>query len=290
MGSQIGAQSIMTGLLTAAAKSDAGSVRDQNEDAFLLIEPVQSAILPVGAIGCIAVADGMGGHFGGGLASRTALAAVKEELTASESWPSLSSLLRHAVAVANERVYELADPKAHRRPGTTLTILLIGRADFVVMHVGDSRAYLYREGILERLTVDHTRVAEELAAGRITDDDAATSPIRHLLSRSIGNEPIVEPQSVVRDWKQNDLFLLCSDGLTEYVSDPELQQLVGQIEDREVLCETLIRIAKERGGADNVTVAVVECLGCPVPGNTSKEARMQETSEFEVPFARREDK
>jgi protein phosphatase len=274
----------MSNAFFALGRTDVGLVREENEDAFLLLDGAELGGPPLHLRGCVAVADGMGGHAYGALASNTALDAVSESIRQPGDWPSLSSLMRHVVAMANERVFELSDPQAHRRPATTLTMLAINDSDFVVAHVGDSRAYLCRGGHIRRLTLDHTKVAEALAEGVISERIAAVSPLRHVLSRAVGNEPITEPQLVVGEWQQNDLFLLCSDGLTEHVSDEELQRFAQDWGDRDLMAMALIETANERGGSDNVTVVIVECFGEPEAKGLTPGARRQKTDTFENPL------
>jgi PPM family protein phosphatase len=275
--------------LIAVGRTDIGLVRTDNEDAFLLVVGEEANGLPFDLVGFAAIADGMGGHAGGGLASETALEVLRESLHQAANWPSLGSALRHATAVSNDRVHGLAAPGVHNRPGTTLTCLALGKAGFLVLHVGDSRAYIVREGKLSQITEDHTRIAEEVSAGRLSHEEAARSPLRHLLSRSIGNEPSVEPQIVAGDWLEGDLFILCSDGLTEYVSDRELQRFAGDCIDLEVLADELIATAKRRGGADNVTVVLLKCESQPASSALSVLQRELDTGAFETPMKRRGD-
>lgn len=272
----------MGSILAAIGRSDEGLVRSENEDSYSI--QVGECNACENLLGWAALADGMGGHAGGGLASSTAVETIAEALSEPGKWPSVSSAMRHAVALANERVFGLAAPGAAKRPGTTLTCLGIDDSSFTLLHVGDSRAYLLRDHKLARLTEDHTRISEELAAGRISQEDADKSALRHMLSRSIGNASTVEPQFVAGEWEQNDLFLLCSDGLTEYVNDFELQQIANRVMDRELLADKLIDTAKQRGGADNVTVVLLECVGQPLLMGLNSNARRQDTGAFELPL------
>jgi protein phosphatase len=243
-----------------AVVSDTGRRRLQNEDSFVCEPPL------------FAIADGMGGAQAGEVASRIAAAAL-EELGRADG-VAVPDLIREA----NARVWQhsLEDP-AVAGMGTTITLAVVREAEGVVEigHVGDSRAYRVRAGELEQLTADHTLVAELVRGGRLTQEEADTHPQRSVITRAVGTEPSVDVDSFVVEARDGDLYLLCSDGLTDMLRDVDLLTAVGAADgDPQVAAETLVREANEAGGIDNVTVILFEVLdGEPEPAQAAQETR-----------------
>jgi len=233
-----------------AVVSDTGRRRLQNEDSFVCEPPL------------FAIADGMGGAQAGEVASRIA-ATVLEEL-GRDAVP-VPDLIREA----NARVWQhsLEDP-AVAGMGTTITLAVVREAEGVVEigHVGDSRAYRVRDGELEQLTTDHTLVAELVRGGRLTQEEADTHPQRSVITRAVGTEPSVDVDTFVVEARDGDLYLLCSDGLTDMLPDGELLAAVSATQgDPQAAAETLVREANDAGGIDNVTVILFEVVvGEPV--------------------------
>jgi hypothetical protein len=161
------------------------------------------------------------------------------------------------VRFINERVYALAEPGMTSRPGTTLTAAVLWRDTLVLAHVGDSRAYLLRDGHAQALTEDHTLVAEQVRLGAMTEDDARHSPFRSSLMRCIGNTPTAEVDLGRIEVRDGDVLLLCSDGLSEYVGATELAAVLGA-EEIEPAAARLCELALERGGQDNVTIVAAQ--------------------------------
>jgi serine/threonine protein phosphatase PrpC len=242
----------------AAGVTDTGRRRRQNEDAFVCDPPL------------FAIADGMGGAQAGELASRLAAAAIEEAGAAAGD----EHAVVWAVRTANARIFEhsLTDP-AVAGMGTTATVALVDEhaATLTVAHVGDSRAYRYRDGGLEQLTTDHSLVAELVRSGRLTEAEAATHPHRSVITRALGTEAEVEVDTRVVELAPGDLVLLCSDGLSAMVRDDEIARLLDASGcDPYVAAETLVRAANAAGGEDNVTVVVFELLegeARPVPAS-----------------------
>ncbi len=238
-----------------AGLSDVGRVRDNNEDSLLIDE----------AMGLYVVADGMGGHDDGEVASRQAVLAVHEymksmalgEREGELSGSLVAGVLRKAVRSAAERLYRLSLQKPSARGmGTTLTALMLIDGKAVMAHVGDSRLYHYRDGGLERLSRDHTYAEMLLGTGACTAAELEDHPLSHVLTRSLGGPPDVDIDTRVIDIDPDDTFLLCSDGLTAYASDEELSTMLGN-KDVDLLGRRLINLAVARGGRDNITVVVV---------------------------------
>jgi len=240
--------------------TDQGKTRTNNEDAFLVND----------RLGLYAVADGIGGHEGGEVASRLAVEALsgmlREQFAGSRSTAAFDdspeadqylSSLRDAIALANTTVRQAAaqDP-ALTGMGTTMTAVLLRPRTSVFVHVGDSRAYLFREGTLRQLTDDHSLVAEQMRAGLITPEQARMSPYRHVITRSVGIHPEIHADFGMFELEKNDILLLCTDGLTEMVKDDDIARILSS-ETPAASAESLIRRANDNGGVDNITVVVV---------------------------------
>ena len=237
-----------------AGITDTGRRRRQNEDAYVCEPPL------------FAIADGMGGAQAGELASRVAAAAIEETAVEASGEEGLVAIVR----TANARVFEraLQDP-AVAGMGTTATVALVDEeaGTIALAHVGDSRAYRYRDGVLEQLTSDHSLVGEMVRSGRLTEDEAAVHPHRSVITRALGTEPEVEVDTSTIDVAPGDLLLLCSDGLSAMMRDDEIARVVGASGgDPTVAGEELVRAANAAGGDDNVTVVLFELVeGEPVP-------------------------
>jgi protein phosphatase len=234
---------------TSHAFSDRGQAREGNEDAFYR------------GVTVFAVADGMGGHQAGEVASETAVAPLAE--IDGREWPSAAeaeAALADAVRAANsDVVHQAAANPEWRGMGTTLTAVLVRDGRLHVAHVGDSRAYLFRpsDGLLQ-LTTDHTLVEQLVQDGRISRDEIATHPQRSVITRAIGVELDVEVDALAPlELQPGDQVLLCSDGLTGPVDDEEIARVLVEEPDGDQACETLIRAANRAGGPDNITVVLL---------------------------------
>lgn len=237
----------MTLRVHAYGDTDVGQVRQGNEDSFLVGDSVY------------AVADGMGGHLAGEVASATALEPIAEldGRVFADGEEAVTSL-RQAVVSANAKVARKAsDDPAFRGMGTTLTAAMVEGRRLHLAHVGDSRAYLLRDGSLEQITDDHTLVQHLINEGQITKEEAATHPQRSIITRAIGVSLQVDVDSFTLDLEQGDLILLCSDGLTGVVSDARLSETLKRFPDLNEATETLISMANEGGGPDNITVVLL---------------------------------
>ncbi len=247
--------------LEACAWTDPGPVRDNNEDAYHLDEDN----------GLFIVADGMGGHAAGEVASRIAVDTLIELLTGEDLDPDETRLdrqvgdpadvlrerLRYAMNQASARIRkESLDHAMYAGMGTTVAVLLVEGGQAHVAHVGDSRVYLIRDGVLARLTRDHTVVQQEIDAGRLTPELARTVPHRNYLTQSVGYHGPVEPDTITRPIEVGDIFILCSDGVTDPLDDRQLAALASET-DAPDLAERLVREALSAGGEDNITAVVV---------------------------------
>ncbi len=233
------------------AATDVGRIRDRNEDGWIAIP----------GVGLFAVADGMGGHAAGEVASRLALETLSERLSGGPpaDRETVADALREAVVAAGRRIREEATRDPNRAGmGTTVTALqLLAGGDAVLAHVGDSRAYLFRAGTLRRLTRDHTWVQEQVERGQLTEEGARIHPAASMLTRAVGTEETVRADIVDCHWRPGDVFLLCSDGLTGPVSEPEIEAVLAAGSNPGEEARALVDLALRRGGPDNVTAVVV---------------------------------
>lgn len=235
--------------LRSAARTHVGMRRTANED--------RHAIVP--ELGLFLVADGMGGHRAGQVASRLAAeTAIRAIETLQGADVSLAERLRHAVACANREIFQAAEAKDDLSGmGTTLVAMLFGGERLALAHVGDSRAYLLRAGRLRGLTDDHSIVAELLRRQAISEEAARAHPHRHVLTRALGVRPRIEPDLAEMTPQPGDVFMLCSDGLTTHVSDAVIAETIGAGADLETTADRLVEAANAAGGLDNVTVLLV---------------------------------
>ncbi|WP_282560916.1 Stp1/IreP family PP2C-type Ser/Thr phosphatase [Trichothermofontia sichuanensis] len=236
--------------LVFAGLTDVGVLRSVNQDAFYVDEPAGRYFI---------VADGMGGHAGGQEASRLAIDIIRNYLE--EHWQSPESsymLLKAAFLKANRAI--LQDQREHpeRADMGTTALTLIFRGDEVwCAHIGDSRLYRLRGAKLDQLTEDHTWVARALRVGTITPAQARTHPWRHVLSQCLGRADLRQIDISALDLQPGDRLLLCSDGLTEELSDTMIAHHLKTIRSCEKVTQVLVEAAKENGGRDNITVVVV---------------------------------
>jgi protein phosphatase len=244
--------------LAAAARSDLGRRRPANEDTYALAPE----------LGLYLVADGMGGHRAGqvasGLAARAAVGTLR---TLRAGAPSAAEKLRACVAAANAEILAGSRAKPELAGMGTTVVALLAEGDRVALaHVGDSRAYLVRRGAIRRLTDDHTLVGELVRRGELSERAAGGHPQRHVLIRAHGVRRTVEPDLLELTPEPGDVFVLCSDGLTGHVEDAEIGDLVGAAPDLDAACVRLVDLANRRGGEDNITVVLLRCERDPGPG------------------------
>lgn len=231
--------------------TDTGVVRSVNQDYFHVDEVTQQFFV---------VADGMGGHAGGQEASRIATETIRHYLQThwNDSVPA-KNLLREALKAANQAILDDQDAHPERGDmGTTAVILIYRQEEWWCAHVGDSRLYRLRDRQLEQITADHTWVGRAMRSGDITPEQAKTHPWRHVLSQCLGRRELYEMDIQPLEVVAGDRVLICSDGLTEEVSDEEITAILGQEGPCEILAQTLINAAKKNGGSDNITVVVLE--------------------------------
>ncbi len=235
----------MTIRLTVGEATDVGKVRDHNEDGYLVDD----------GLGLVAVADGMGGHRGGEVASATALEALHASFADHGG-------LRDAVVAANAAVLERARlDDGLRGMGTTITAGVLGDDGVLLVgHVGDSRAYLLRDGELSRITTDHSLVEELMAAGELTEEEAERDPRRSMITRALGLDADVDVDLYPVSLSPGDRVMMCSDGLTTMVSEGDLVGILSGAGEPAVVAQRLVDAANAAGGVDNTTVLVLDAF------------------------------
>lgn len=235
---------------SCAARTDVGIVRSGNEDSYLMSSER----------GLFVIADGMGGHAAGEVASEMAARIVAEEFRPVRGMTDQEMMAQMVAAIraANGAVFRrtLSEPDK-RGMGTTATIMSLLPRRYLIGQVGDSRAYLLRAGVLTQLTKDHSYVQEQVDAGRLTPEDARTHPYANVITRCVGSSEDVVPDLYLGTLEAQDLVLLASDGLTGMIDDEELRDILLSELDLEPKVDTLITSANRRGGLDNITTILV---------------------------------
>jgi protein phosphatase len=268
-------------VIKAYGLTDVGRKRKHNEDAFA--SDVNE--------GLFIVADGMGGHAAGEVASKITVETIGEFIAATRqkeeaTWPFKynheldfnSNRLAVAIEKANERVMAaVAAQPWLKGMGTTVVAGLLNEKILSLAHVGDSRAYLLRDGQLSRLTDDHSWVHEQVTAGILTEEEAKTHPLKNVVTRALGGGPSVSPDLQELVFSPGDRYLFCSDGLTTMVGDEEILDTAAAVEDPQALCQKLVDMANEKGGVDNITVVVVDIVDPADLRQEPAEAVVEET-------------
>ncbi|AYE33119.1 Stp1/IreP family PP2C-type Ser/Thr phosphatase [Clostridium septicum] len=232
-------------------KSDVGNVRKLNEDYALYKEGDKYKIF--------VVADGMGGHNAGEVASEMASRKVIEFIESNFNYENRYNILKDAVEYANLKVYEFSHGEAeYRGMGTTLTACLVTKEFIQVANVGDSSCYGIKGEKLKKITRDHSLVQELLDFGSITEEEAEKHPQRNIITRAIGTKEWVEVDIFKINPDEYDLFLLCSDGLSNEVKGNDVLSILSEYSDLNKICDILVDLAKSRGGRDNITVLLFE--------------------------------
>ncbi len=246
-----------------AARTDVGRRRSHNEDCYCARPE----------LGLFVVADGMGGHAAGEVAAQLAVEAISgvveatAALGADDAWPVPfdaalgrgGNRLRAGFDRANRRIADRAAAAAELRGmATTAVAVLTADPGGALAHVGDSRAYLCRAGGLTRLTRDHSWVEDQVREGRMTETAARAHPWRHFVTRALTGEPGVEADAEDLALRPGDRLLLCSDGLSSVLPDPEIGDVASGRADRQAACDELVRLVNARGGPDNVTVVMID--------------------------------
>ncbi|MBR5467609.1 MAG: Stp1/IreP family PP2C-type Ser/Thr phosphatase [Firmicutes bacterium] len=232
--------------------SVAGMQRKNNEDSIY----VGNENLPVKNI--FIVADGMGGHNAGEVASGHAIEKFVEYVKDNYDSENILDVLLEGVIAANKAVYDEAVSTEHENGmGTTFTCACIENEKLYAVHVGDSRIYILKDEKLQQITNDHSFVMEMVKQGRITLEEARVHPKRNIITRAVGTEETIDVDTVIKDFGENDVVLICSDGLSGMICDDEIEKIIKENEDVNQCIEKLIDRANENGGKDNISAIII---------------------------------
>jgi PPM family protein phosphatase len=271
-------------MLYAVGTTDTGRVRSANEDAFVIADMTTDGVTnatrgprwDVGNRGVLlAVSDGMGGAEAGEVASALVIESLRDHLDNSCKESDISQSVRCAIEAANRDVVVAAREPGHAGMGATLVAVLVHRALAHIASVGDSRVYLIRGGKIRQLTTDHSYVEVLIRAGQMTRAEALSSPYRNIILQAMGLKDDVTVALLRLALRRGDVFLLCSDGLSNKLTDDEMLRIVGEGPSHEQACARLVGLANERGGEDNITVIVAEVAGLELTKPISSETVTQ---------------
>jgi serine/threonine protein phosphatase PrpC len=251
-----------------------GRKRRRNEDAYVFEPPL------------FAVADGMGGARAGDLASRLAASAVKAGEVDSNGKERVVALIQQA----NSSVYKRSSEDAEAAGmGTTMTVALVEDSVVTFGHVGDSRAYILRDGVLEQLTEDHSLVAELVRVGKLSPEEAESHPQRSVVTRILGTDPDVDVDTFTVDGRPGDVFLICSDGLTTMIGDEDIGRVLTERRSLDDAAKELVQLANKAGGEDNITVVAFDLTDEPDEPDEQTLEQTQPMPAVEVDEDTRED-
>ena len=252
--------------LSVAAGTDVGRIREGNEDSLYADADRER--------GLFIVADGMGGHAAGEVASEMAVQIVARDLTDVRDLTQAEAGTRMADALkaANRAIYERTIQEAEKQGmGTTASCLLVGHGRYIIGHIGDSRVYLLRDGVFRQVTKDHSYVQEQVDAGFLTPEQARYHPYSNVITRCVGANAAVEADVLTGEIRNGDLYLVASDGLTGMVEDPQLKRILESKQTPGRMVDSMITEANRRGGLDNITAIVVQVINV-LTGQTGEQA------------------
>jgi len=248
-----------------AGVTDVGKKRNHNEDTFLVVED-ESLYM---------VADGMGGHASGEVASKLAVQTMQEFFVATSADPEATwpykmdknvgyeeNRLITAIKLANRRIYEASRKESRLRGmGTTLVALFVTREGCLIGHVGDSRVYKWRDGKLDQLTEDHSLLNDYKKMKEMSEEEIAGFPHKNVIVRALGMKESVKVDTILDPPKLGDTYVLCSDGLSGPVGDEQIESILSSTNDMKSACKQLVETANQRGGPDNITVVICQWIG-----------------------------
>lgn len=242
--------------IKASGLSDIGLVRQNNEDVWSVVPECQLYVL----------ADGMGGHQAGEIAAREAVNSlcqlIKKTFTQpkqNKSFQEACLALEHAIETVNSVIFRMGRQYPDLRGmGTTLCCLQVFAEGAIIAHVGDSRIYRVRDGLIELMTKDHSLLSELVELGQISEQNTAEFMYKNILTKAVGTEPSVKPTVVTAEIKSGDIFLLCTDGLSDMLALKDIELMINSYESIDESAKALVEESNERGGLDNVTVLLVK--------------------------------
>ncbi|MBS1753642.1 MAG: Stp1/IreP family PP2C-type Ser/Thr phosphatase [Ferruginibacter sp.] len=283
-------------VLKVVVKTDVGNVRKNNEDSGTFVKIADEGINS--SKGCmLLVADGMGGHNAGEVASKIAMETISEEYFKKNSDTDIEKALANSFVTANKKIFSMSQTDAsYKGMGTTCTVLVVTGAQVYFAHAGDTRAYFLKNNQIKQITEDHTYVQQLVNNGDITAAEADVHPQRNVLINAMGTKPTLRVDTGKSDltFNENDKLLLCSDGLHDYLSDDELAEAM-QKKSLQEIADYLIDEAKRRGGKDNITVALAQKISTApqtetkltrdieLPGNNNDTSAMKLTRDVNLP-------
>lgn len=238
--------------------TDRGRVRENNQDCYYYSK---SLTLPL-----FIVADGMGGHKAGEVASRMAVDVIvkifnEDKINTSDDEDTIIDTIRRAIVEANNKIFQksIEDLECNGM-GTTITMAYLLNNKLIIGHIGDSRVYSINNNELKQITEDHSLVAELVKNGSISVEEAQIHPQKNIITRAVGTSNSIDIDIVIEEVKKDDIILLCTDGLTNMVNDLEIKSLILANEDMQRACDSLVKKANELGGQDNITVVAVKIV------------------------------
>lgn|SRR5690625_4908538 len=235
--------------------TDRGLVRDQNEDSGGVFYNTSDQFLAV-------IADGMGGHLAGDVASRMAVEWIQENWEKTSEFTSITKVekwIHKNLQKANQKIFKQANShEEYQGMGTTIVLAIGIQKRVVIAHIGDSRCYLQENKNIKQVTEDHSLVNELIRSGQLSEEDAAHYPRKNVVLKALGTEKNIEPDIQAIDWKEGDQLLLCSDGLSDKVLPEELEDYLNDDESLHEIAKSLVDLANERGGEDNISLIIVQ--------------------------------
>lgn len=243
-------------MLKFAARTDKGLIREINEDSYEIVTGIDGSPL------AFIIADGMGGHNAGEVASKAAVDFISARINGiiglNEDGGDISGKLKDLLQEANEAVLgKSMERLSNSGMGTTLTAAILYRSKMFIGHAGDSRAYIIRNGKIDRITTDHSYIEELVKNGSITREEALNHPKKHVITKALGCMERLEADTYVCEIHENDIFILCTDGLTNMVSEEQIGKTAVGYEPQQA-CDQLVKTANANGGDDNITVIVIK--------------------------------
>lgn len=241
--------------MNISAITDIGKMRANNQDAYFASRDIDFPLF--------LVADGMGGHKAGELASKMTVDIVTKEFKKDKnllvSKDDIITVINKSINKANEKIHlKSSEDDQCSGMGTTMTLSYILKDKLYIGHVGDSRAYFIKNGTISQITEDHSLVNELIKNGSITSEEAKSHPQRNLITRAVGSSRTIEIDILEKDYNKGDILLLCSDGLSNMLTEKEILRIALEAKDMEYACKTLVSQAKINGGPDNITVIAIK--------------------------------
>ena len=237
-------------------KTDVGKIRDNNQDAYYISQKGDSFLF--------IIADGMGGHKAGEIASKMAIDIISNSLESlltdsTVGDKEIQDKIRSSIYEANDKIYRKSmEDEKFSGMGTTVTLAYAMDRNIFIGHAGDSRAYLFRDGILSQITKDHSLVEELIRNGSISVEEAKHHPQRNIITRAVGTSKEIKADLMVESKNKDDILLLCTDGLTNMLDDDEIKDSLIINKDIQKACEELIKLSNDKGGFDNITILAVK--------------------------------